>query len=45
VRHALSLLEFPADQPPVERLPGDLASEPVPRPDRFDFECCSAVPS
>ena len=44
VRHALSLLEFPTDQPPVEPA-GDLASEPVPQSDPCDFESRSAVPS
>jgi hypothetical protein len=45
VRHALSLLEFPTDQPPVERPAGDLASEPVPQSDPCDFESRSVVPS
>ena len=45
VRHALSYLSFPTDQPPVERPAGDLASEPVPQSDSCDFEPRSAVPS
>ena len=44
VRHALSLLEFCTDQPLVERLAGELASELGPQSD-LCFESRSAVPS
>ena len=45
VLHALSLLEFSTDQPPVEGPEGDLANERVPQSGLCDFESRSAVPT